>query len=96
MSIKKNYDSAGVTAANVNTWTRFKQSNDRRIGVMVQNQNATARFWVCDHAPSRTESAACIEPKTGLIEDILPDQGDVWVMGDTVGAYLTVIETFNN
>jgi len=92
--IKKNYGSAVIVAANV--WQRYTQDNKDRIGLLVQNQDSAARFWVCDHIPSRTTDAACIEPKTGLIENILPDQGEVWVLGDTAGSALTVIQTFNS
>lgn len=92
--IRKRYDSAVCETAN--RWWKHRQDNDGRLGTIIQNQHATAVFHVCDHEPSRLTDAPRIDPSSALLEDILPDQGEIWVYCDTVDAALTTIEAFKS
>lgn len=75
-----------------NTWFKPMGVDESCIGTLIQNQHATAKWWVCNHEPSMLEQAARIDSNSGLLEDILPGQEEVYVYCDTVDAKLTYIK----
>lgn len=95
-SVRKNYDTFVCDASTVNQWHKFRDIRPDRVGVTLQNQHATAQFWVADGPKLRLTDGQGYPPGTGTIEDIYADQGELWIYCDTIGAGLTVIEKFLN
>lgn len=77
------------------TWYPAWGENQNRLGVTVNNQHATANFWISD-APDRNPLLCKRIPAGAIIgEDIMPSQSALYVMSDVAGATLTAIEKFN-
>jgi hypothetical protein len=88
--IRKQFKVVNCNAANV--WRRAFGVDESCIGTLIQNQHATAKWWVCNREPSMLEEAARIDSNSGLLEDILPGQEEVYVYCDTADAKLTYIK----
>lgn len=84
---KRNFLALAPSAANV--WEKKLEADHACTGTFIQNQHATAKFWICNCEPSRIEQAQLIGPGSGLLEDIHPGTEEVWIMTDTAGAALT-------
>lgn len=90
--VVKIFDTCTVEQASV--WHKFRDARPNRVGLIIQNQSTAANFWYSNGEKQRATDGQKYSPGTGTVEDIDADQGEIWVMSDTAGAGLTVIEKF--
>lgn len=71
------------------------QSRDlQRIGIIVQNQEATANIFLRSGGDGAARSYLKFKPDGAFHENILPSNQELWAYSDVAGAVLTLINKY--
>lgn len=73
---------------------KIRQQNPLLIGQILQNQEAAANIYIRSGGDGTPRSYLEMAPKGGMMQDILPPQGELWAYSDTGGAVLTIVDKY--